>query len=147
VPASVRPFAKIDKIGLIVSDMARSRWIYAGAVVITIAIGLASRHFASALPWWLAKNAGDALYATMVYFGLAMLAPRAKPIWIALAAIAFCFAIETLQLYQAPWIEQIRATKLGGLVLGHGFHAFDLACYVIGVGLAVAIELAARRRT
>lgn len=127
------------------SAAARSRWRYALAVLATIAAGLASRAYAVHLPWWLAKNAGDALYATMVFFGFGFVAPRARTSRVALAATAFCFAIELTQLYRAPWIDAVRATTPGRLVLGQGFHAFDLVCYVIGVGLGAGLELAARR--
>ena len=125
---------------------ARPRWRYAGAVAATIVAGLASRRYAAHLPWWLAKNAGDALYATMVFWGFGFLAPRATTLRVALAAAAFCFAIEASQLYRAPWIDAVRATTPGRLVLGQGFHAFDLVCYVIGVGLGVALELGLRGR-
>lgn len=125
---------------------ARSRWRYAFAAAATIVTGLASRAYAAHLPWWLAKNAGDALYATMVFFGFGFLAPRAKTSMVALAATTFCVAIEVMQLYQAPWINAVRATTPGRLVLGQGFHAFDLGCYVIGVALGVGLELAVRRR-
>jgi hypothetical protein len=63
----------------------------------------------------------------------------------ALAAVAFCFAIELSQAYHAPWIDGVRATTPGRLVLGQGFRAFDLICYVLGVALAVALEMAGRR--
>jgi len=127
------------------SPAARSRWRYAVAVAVTIAAGLASRAYAAHLPWWLAKNAGDALYATMVFFGFGFVAPRARTSRVALAAAAFCFAVELAQLYRAPWIDAVRATTPGRLVLGQGFHAFDLVCYVIGVGVGAGLELAVRR--
>ena len=121
----------------------RTRITYACAVAATIALGLASRRFAAELPWWLAKNAGDGLYATMIYFGLRVLWPRARTWRVALGAVGFCATIEFSQLYQAPWIDAVRATTPGRLVLGQGFHAFDLACYAIGVALAVLLELGA----
>ena len=127
-------------------DPPRARWRYAGAVAVTIVAGLASRRYAAYLPWWLAKNAGDALYATMVFWGFGFLAPRATTSRVALAAVAFCFAIELTQLYQAPWIDAVRATTPGRLVLGQGFHAFDLVCYVAGVGLGMALEVGLRGR-
>jgi hypothetical protein len=119
--------------------------VQAVLVAITIVLGLASRRYAALLPSWLAKNAGDALYATMMFWGIALLLPRASIRRVALLATAFCFAIEASQLYQAPWINAVRATRPGALVLGSGFHALDLLCYVIGVALAAAIELTARR--
>jgi len=130
------------------SPVARSRWRYAIAVAVTIVAGLASRAYAAYLPWWVAKNAGDALYATMVFWGFGFLAPRARTSRVALTAMAFCFAIEFTQRYRAPWIDAVRATTPGRLVLGQGFHAFDLVCYVIGVALGVGLERIVRwRRT
>jgi hypothetical protein len=123
----------------------RSRGWYAVAAAATIAAGLASRAWAAHLPWWLAKNAGDALYATMMFWLFGLVAPRATTPRIALAALAVCVAIELSQLYRAPWLDAIRATTPGHLVLGQGFHALDLACYGIGVGLAATLELGARR--
>jgi hypothetical protein len=124
----------------------RSRWCYAGAVVATIALGLASRAWARHLPWWLAKNAGDALYATMMVFAIGWLAPRARTWRIAAAAVAVCFAVELSQLYQAPWIDAVRATLPGRLVLGQGFHGFDLISYLIGAAVGVAVDLGALHR-
>jgi hypothetical protein len=123
----------------------RSRWRYAAAVAATIAAGLLSRAIAPALPWWLAKNAGDALYATMAFFAVGLLAPRIRTRTAAAIALAFCFAIETSQRYHAPWLDAVRDTVPGHLVLGQGFHAFDLVCYVLGVALGVALELGAAR--
>jgi hypothetical protein len=124
----------------------RSRPLYAALVAGTVVLGLASRRFAFLLPSHLAKNAGDALYATMSYWGFAFLAPRARALHVAMAAIAFCFAIELSQLYHAPFIDSVRATRLGALVLGSGFHGLDLLCYVIGMALAVGLERAMEHR-
>ncbi|HEX8111805.1 MAG TPA: DUF2809 domain-containing protein [Kofleriaceae bacterium] len=115
-------------------------------MAVTIAAGLGSRAVASALPWWLAKNAGDALYATMVFFGIGFIAPRIRTFTAAATALVFCAAIEGSQAYHAPWLDAVRDTLPGHLVLGQGFHAFDLACYAIGVALGVALEIGALRR-
>jgi hypothetical protein len=108
-------------------------------VIVTIAAGLGSR--AVTLPWWLAKNAGDALYATMIYFVIGFVRPRASWWRVAIAALAWCFAVEGLQAVHVRWLDDLRATLPGRLVLGQGFHAFDLVCYIAGVALAIAIEL------
>ncbi len=39
-----------------------------------------------------------------------------------------------------PWIDSVRQTTIGGLILGFGFLWSDLACYAAGVGLGVVIE-------
>jgi hypothetical protein len=123
----------------------RSRAAQAVLVIVTIALGLASRRYAAFLPSWLAKNAGDALYATMMFWATGFLLPRASIARVAALATLVCFTIEATQLYHAPWIDAIRATRPGALVLGSGFHALDLLCYVVGVALAAAIERAADR--
>jgi hypothetical protein len=122
----------------------RARLGYAVAVAVTIGAGLGSRACAAALPWWLAKNLGDALYATMVFWGLRVIAPGARTAGVALGATGWCFAVEASQLYRAGWLDAVRATTPGRLVLGQGFHAFDLVCYALGVGLAVGLERAVR---
>ena len=40
---------------------------------------------------------------------------------VAFLAMAFSIAIELSQLYHAPWIDSIRQTTLGGLILGLAF--------------------------
>jgi Protein of unknown function (DUF2809) len=52
----------------------------------------------------------------------------------------FSVVIEISQLYHAPWIDSIRQTTLGGLILGYDFVASDLTCYALGIGLGVLFE-------
>ena len=56
----------------------------------------------------------------------------------------FCYGIEVSQLYHAEWIDSIRATTLGGLVLGYGFLWSDLVAYTIGVGVGFLFEFILR---
>ncbi|MGC1717640.1 MAG: DUF2809 domain-containing protein [Isosphaeraceae bacterium] len=44
-------------------------------------------------------------------------------------------------MYHAPWIDSIRQTTLGGLILGFGFLWSDLACYAVGVVLGVLVDV------
>jgi hypothetical protein len=123
----------------------RARLLYAALIGVTIVLGLSSRRYAGALPRWAAKNAGDALYATMAFFLAGFLAPRIKTTTAALAAVTFCFLIEISQGIHVLWLDAIRDTRLGALILGQGFHALDLFDYVVGVALGVAVELALMR--
>ena len=124
----------------------RSRIVYAIVLVAIVAAGLASRRFGHLLPSFVATYAGDKLWASMVFVGLGLLFPRARTRTLAIAALAFAVADEISQLYHAPWIDAIRGTRLGALVLGYGFLWSDLACYTVGVLGAAAIELAWRAR-
>jgi hypothetical protein len=125
--------------------MRRSRFIYFGLAVGTVILGLVSRRFRSELPWIIAEYAGDTLWAVMVYLIAATIWNRATPVLLAVGSVSFSFAIEFSQLYQAEWINSLRATRLGGLVLGYGFLWTDLLCYAAGVAAAVWIDWLARR--
>lgn len=106
----------------------------------TIIFGLATRRFRRSLPAAVGLYAGDVLWATMVYLLLAAVWPRASIRRLAVGTAAFALAIEVGQLYHAPWIDAVRDTRLGGLVLGFGFLWSDLACYAVGIALAVLID-------
>lgn len=123
----------------------KPRLIYLACTLVVIALGLASRRYAAALPAWVGAYVGDGLWAMMVYFGTGVLVPRAGLAWRAAAALAFAFAIEASQLYQADWINDVRRTRLGGLVLGQGFLWSDLVCYAAGVSVGAGAEWGARR--
>lgn len=118
----------------------RQRGRYALAVLLTIAAGLASRRWPWLLPDALGKYPGDALYAVMIYWLVALVRPRDGIVRSGTFALAICFAIEGLQLWQPPWLQAIRATTIGHLVLGSHFNAPDLLAYAVGVLAAMASE-------
>ena len=55
-------------------------------------------------------------------------------------ALSFAWAVEFSQLYHAPWIEAVRATFPGRLVLGATFKWPDLVAYLIGIALGAVVE-------
>jgi len=118
----------------------RNRILYLFLVFITIAAGLASRHFPDIMPVWIQLYLGDALWAFMVFLLLGFLFHRKSTRWIAIAALMFSFGIEISQLYHAPWIDAVRANRLGGVILGFGFLWSDLISYSAGVGFGYVIE-------
>ncbi len=119
--------------------MKRRRLIYIFLVITTIVIGLLSR--ADFIPKLIYPYLGDVLYALMVFFLLGLLFPSMPSIKLTLFAIIICFLIELSQLYQADWINAIRNTRFGGLLLGYGFLWSDLISYLIGGLLGFSIEL------
>jgi hypothetical protein len=118
----------------------RSRILSAALLATTVALGLASRRYASALPSSIATYAGDALWAAMVFWIASLFFPRAGTRTLAIAALAISFSVELSQLYHAPWIDSLRNTRLGALALGHGFLWSDLLCYAAGVAAALLID-------
>ncbi|MCU7197512.1 DUF2809 domain-containing protein [Turicibacter sanguinis] len=118
----------------------KKRRIYFFMVVLTIGLGLASRKFIFVFPDSIAPYIGDTLWAMMVYFGFQFLPPNGTLIKSLLLAFIFSYLIEFSQLYQADWINQIRASTLGGLVLGYGFLIQDLVSYAIGILIGFCLD-------
>ena len=103
-------------------------------------LGLTSRSSLVTLPDLLSAYAGDTLWALLVFWLFRTIYPSVSILYSALLAISFSFTIEFLQFYHAPWIDHIRSTTLGGLVLGFGFKLSDLACYTVGIGTGVMFD-------
>ncbi|WP_330389722.1 ribosomal maturation YjgA family protein [Cellulosilyticum sp. I15G10I2] len=93
------------------------------------------------LPDLLNTYLGDALWALMIFLGFAFVFKKMKTMSIALFGVLFCYLIEASQLYHAPWIDALRQTTLGGLILGYGFLWSDLFAYLIGIIVGISIDL------
>ncbi len=117
------------------------------AMLLVVGLGLGSRSGWSMIPSLVVTHAGDACWALLVFLLLRLCWPS----WPAAAAAAAAFGIsamvEVSQLYHAPWIDAVRATRLGSLSLGYGFLWSDLARYAAGVGLGLLAEVAVGRLT
>lgn len=124
----------------------RNRVVYALFTIVVIILGLSSRKFAFALPHLLNDYLGDALWALMIFTGFGFLFPKTETKKLAFISLMFCYGIEVSQLYHAEWIDSIRATTLGGLVLGYGFLWNDLVAYIIGVGVGMFCEFMLRNK-
>lgn len=116
------------------------RIAYVITIIITIFLGLASRKWSLFLPLFVAQNAGDVLWAIMVYFGFRFLLVRKSTLVAILLSFLFSFSIEFSQLYQEDWINQIRTTMLGALILGKGFLTEDLIRYTAGIIFAAVLD-------
>jgi ABC-type Mn2+/Zn2+ transport system permease subunit len=116
------------------------RRTYFVGVIITILLGLASRKFGYLLFSFLAENAGDVLWAMMVYFGFRFLFLKKNMLTSILLSFLFSFGIKFSPLYQENWINQIRGTLLGALVLGKGFLTVDLIRYTTGIVIASCLD-------
>lgn len=82
----------------------------------------------------------------MIFTGFGFLFPKIETRKLAFISLIFCYGIEISQLYHETWIDSIRATTLGGLVLGYGFLWSDLVAYTIGVGVGMLGEFMLRKK-
>jgi hypothetical protein len=118
----------------------RSRLKYGSAIALVIAMGLLWRSGLLPLPPFLTKYGGDALWALVVFLCFGFVFCRSSTWRIVVAALGFTWSVEFLQLYHADWIDAIRSTRLGRLVLGTTFNGPDLIAYVIGIALGAFAE-------
>jgi hypothetical protein len=118
----------------------RSRMGYLVLAGLTMVAGLASRRYGPRLPRWVVAYAGDALWALLVFWLVGLLRPNWRSRGVASVAWGFAIAIEISQLYHAPWLDSLRHTTLGSLVLGHGFLWSDISSYTVGVLAGYALE-------
>ncbi|MEC0169332.1 DUF2809 domain-containing protein [Paenibacillus graminis] len=118
----------------------RSKIIYSTAVLLAMIMGLGSRVFGKHLPPFAASHLGDVLWACMIYFACRVLLTRQPLSQSLLLSLCFCFGIEFSQLYQGEWINGLRATRVGGLILGKGFLWIDLLRYTVGIVFSYALD-------
>ncbi len=125
--------------------MARTRWMYALAAIGVIGLGLASRSEVVGLPWFAAKYSGDALWGLVVFVGFGFLLRWQSTLLVTVSAVGFACSVEFSQLYHPLWLDAIRATRFGGLVLGTPSSTFawgDIAAYLVGIACGIIVELA-----
>ena len=119
----------------------RSRILAIGLIAIVAWLEIHTRRYAPLLTATMGHHAADALWALDLFLGVGLLFPSGATGRVALGSFLLAVAVEFSHLYQALWIDALRATDLGLLVLGDGFHAASLVCYGAGVGFGMFAEL------
>ena len=122
-----------------------TRIIFFLSAVAVVFVGLASRRYQAVLPKFVGEYAGDTLWALMLSLLVSALLAGRTVTYRATISLVLAFLVEISQLYHAPWIDSIRNTTLGGLVLGFGFLWTDLVCYTVGIIIGAVAEFGLRR--
>jgi hypothetical protein len=112
--------------------MKPSRPFYFILIIAIIILGLLSRR-TTMVPLWV----GDVLWATMVFYIVRFIFIRLSLKPVIIISLLFCYTIEFSQLYQANWINHIRQTTFGKLVLGQVFSWGDILSYTVGVIIGI----------
>jgi len=118
----------------------RHRLRYAAGAIVLILVGLVVHRVDLGLHPIARDMLGDALWAAMIYCWLGALLARVGERMRPLLALTICFGIEASQLYRAPWLDAVRATVPGHLVLGSGYESRDLLSYFLGVAAATGVS-------
>ncbi len=118
----------------------RKRRLSLALMLLVIAVGLPTRLAPDMLPTFMVEYAGDALWALAIFLGFGFILPTSRTRTLFLLSLVVTWGIEFSELYQADWINAIRRTLLGGLILGYTFLPLDLLLYLIGIGAGVVLE-------
>jgi hypothetical protein len=121
--------------------MKRNRFHYAIAIVMVVVLGFLSRRDPQILPAALGKYPGDALWSLMLFCGMGFLLPNQPVIFNGLTAFAIGCAVEFFKLDHAAWIEPVRETWAGRLMLGSVFSWKNIAAYAIGILIGGILEV------
>ncbi|ARM88002.1 hypothetical protein RHEC894_CH01688 [Rhizobium sp. CIAT894] len=116
------------------------------ALLVVIVLGLVLRRFGYAidLPFVVVKYGGSALWGTMVYLLVALIAARSRPAGIAIIALSIAILVELFRLYHTPWLDAFRLTTAGALLLGRIFSLWNMLAYAIGIAAAWVVDPAGR---
>jgi hypothetical protein len=109
-------------------------------LLITIPLGLAVRLLPLHLPWFLYKYLGSTLWAVALYWFLATLLPKLRPLSIATIAITTATLLELSRLIPIAAIDAFRLTFAGKILLGRYFSIKNIAAYLLAIALTAALD-------
>lgn len=81
---------------------------------------------------WFSHYGGDILYQIFLILLVLLIRPSTSPAQTAIGILIYSSAIECLQLWKPPFLQAIRPTLFGRLVLGSTFSWEDFFYYAIG---------------
>jgi phage shock protein PspC (stress-responsive transcriptional regulator) len=123
----------------------RTRLTFALAALGLIIAAFTLRWPALGLPWVVGKFGGATLWGAMVYCVAALIIPRAPRLAVFLFAAVTALSVEFSQLIHVDWLDAIRRTTIGVILIGRYFSWGDAAAYLGGITLAVLADRMAIR--
>lgn len=113
----------------------RYRLALAVSIAVIVPLGLGLKFYQGPGQEWLNNTVGGVPYEIFWMLWVAYLWPAGSPLWIAVSVCVGTCGLEVLQLWQPAWLQAIRATLPGRLVLGNSFSWADFPYYFGGSGL------------
>src|SRR5258707_8472078 len=109
-------------------------------LLITIPIGLAVRFLPLHLPWFLYKYLGSVLWAIALYWFLAAILPKLRPIAVATLAILIATLLELSRLIPIAPLDAFRLTFAGKILLGRYFSIKNIAAYILAISVTATLD-------
>ena len=118
--------------GVVISFFLRRSWILLSLCIVT-PLGFWFKSYNGPRELWFKHYGAGVLYEIFWCLALFFSCPRRQnPAKIAIAVFAATCILEALQLWHPMFLEKIRATFLGGAILGTTFVWWDFPYYVLG---------------
>lgn len=111
------------------------RRILALSLVGITLLGLIGKFYSGPGHSWVNNSFGGIPYEIFWMLLIAYLWPHLSALWVAVGVLVATCGLEVLQLWQPLWLQAIRATLPGRLILGNSFSWSDFLYYIIGCGL------------
>lgn len=106
-------------------------------------LGFASKSYQGVLAWWVNDYAGDVLYEIFWILLIVLVWPQASIFWTAFWVLIVTSLIEFFQLWQPPYLAEIRSTFWWRMLLGTTFSWWDFPNYLLGCFLSwICLEYA-----
>lgn len=102
------------------------------SLLIIVPLGFLSKFYNGVGAFWVNNSASGVFYEIFWCLFVIYLRPRWKLIWICLAIFLVTSSLEFLQLWHPPFLEVIRSTFIGKILIGTEFVWTDFLYYAIG---------------
>lgn len=102
------------------------------ALLLITPLGFATKFYEGPGGAWVEGYAGGVLYEIFWMLVVVMVAPQSRPGVVASAVFSVTAVLETLQLWQPPLLQALRATFLGRTLIGDTFSWWDFPHYALG---------------
>ncbi|NEQ72882.1 MAG: DUF2809 domain-containing protein [Okeania sp. SIO2C9] len=104
-------------------------------LILTLILGFVTKFYQGLFSEWLNNSFSSIFYEAFWIFLVIFIRPRLQPGLVAFwVFIVTCF-LEFMQLWKPPFLQAIRATLIGRLLLGNTFVWWDFLYYILGCTL------------
>lgn len=102
------------------------------SIVVIVPLGYGIRFSSGLGSPWLHDALGSIAYEIFWILLVTFFIPKKPVIWVAMGVCFFTGVVEFLQLWQPPFLQMLRSTLPGRLILGNSFAWLDFLPYFVG---------------
>ena len=115
--------------------MKKYRIILLIGLFLLIPLGLAAKFYQGPLQGWVNNSFSSIFYEAFWILLVISIRPQLPPGWVSFWVFIVTSILEFLQLWKPPFLQAIRATFVGRMLLGTTFVWSDFLYYVLGCSL------------